>query len=56
METKKNVSGLAFCEYKDWKHLEGIRTILTRRNAITIAHSPSTALSRWCHYVLMIVQ
>jgi hypothetical protein len=53
MEMWKNwseSSGLAFWEYKDWKLLGGIRTILTRPNAL----APSTALSRWYHYVLMI--
>jgi hypothetical protein len=34
MGTWKDWSGLAFCEYKDWKLLEGIHPIPTRRNAI----------------------
>jgi hypothetical protein len=40
-----NWSGLAFWEYKECKLLDGIHTILARRNAVFYSCAPSTAIS-----------
>jgi hypothetical protein len=41
-ETWKHWSGLAFWEYKDWRRLDGMHTILPRPNALILfyVHCP----------------